>query len=217
MRLIPVKTPRVLKYLYPNYIWNIKTSENVIYLTFDDGPTPEITEWTLNTLEAYNAKATFFCIGDNVEKHPDILKKTIASGHAIGNHTQSHIKGWQTTTKDYIKNTENCQRIFKSKIDNSTFESINLFRPPYGKITRKQGKALINQDYKIIMWDVIAFDWDNAISKAQCLKNVITNTGKGSIVVFHDSFKASKHMQYTLPKVLDYFTNKGYRFDALKL
>lgn len=215
MPFTPVKTPKVVKSLFPNYIWNIDTLQKDIYLTFDDGPTPEITQWTLDTLAKYNAKATFFCIGANIEKHPNIFLNIIKAGHSIGNHTQQHLKGWKTNTKAYLKDIEKAQKVVKSKILNSQFKIQNLFRPPYGKITPKQGKALLEKGYNIIMWDVLSYDWDKTVSKEDCLNNVISKTQNGSIVVFHDSVKAFKNMQYVLPKVLKYYTEAGYRFKSL--
>uniref|UniRef100_UPI004048BAA6 polysaccharide deacetylase family protein n=1 Tax=Mariniflexile sp. TaxID=1979402 RepID=UPI004048BAA6 len=196
MTLTPVKTPLAVKKMFANYIWDIETKEKVIYLTFDDGPTPEITHWTLNVLKTYNAKATFFCIGNNVEKHPDIFQNILEEGHAIGNHTQNHIKGWKTKAKDYLANIQSCENVFKIQIPKSKIVNqkslivnrnssiINLFRPPYGQITPKQGKKLIELGYKIIMWDVLSFDWEQETSKETCLKNVTSKATSGSIVVF---------------------------------
>ncbi|WP_406685049.1 polysaccharide deacetylase family protein [Seonamhaeicola sp. MEBiC1930] len=223
MTLTPIKTPLLAKKMFPNYVWDIPTNEKSIYLTFDDGPTPEITTWVLNTLRAFNAKATFFCIGDNVKKYPDVFQAILKAGHHIGNHTQNHINGWNTRSKDYLKNIEECNSEFsnfKYNIPNSKLETnnppiVNLFRPPYGHITPKQGKKLIANGYKIIMWDVLSFDWDKNVSNETCLKNVISKTQKGSIIVFHDSIKASKNMQYVLPKVLEYFSKKEYAFKAI--
>lgn len=215
MPLTPVKTPKVVKSLFPNYTWDIDTTEKEIYLTFDDGPTPEITAWTLDILNQYSAKATFFCIGANVEKHPDIFKSILENGHTIGNHTQEHIKGWKTATKAYVKNIEKAQKVFESNIQNSEFRIQNLFRPPYGKITPKQGKRLLALGYNIVMWDVLSFDWDNTVTPEQCFNNVISKVKNGSIIVFHDSVKASNNMQYTLPKVLAYYSKSGYKFKSL--
>jgi peptidoglycan-N-acetylglucosamine deacetylase len=220
MTLTPVKTPLVAKKMFPNYIWDIATKDKIIYLTFDDGPTPEITNWTLNTLKKYNAKATFFCIGNNVEKHPNIFQNILDEGHAIGNHTQNHIKGWKTKTNDYLANIELCENVFKNRFPKSLIVNrqssiVNLFRPPYGQITPKQGKKLIALGYKIIMWDVLSFDWEKEVSKETCLNNVTSKATNGSIIVFHDSIKASKNMQFTLPKVLDYFSKKGFKFESL--
>jgi len=215
MTLTPVKTPLVVKKMFPNYIWDIASTNKTIYLTFDDGPTPEITNWTLNTLKAFNAKATFFCIGNNIEKHPDIFQNIIKEGHAIGNHTYNHVKGWKTKTDNYLKNIELCESEFKNQIQNNKSVTTNLFRPPYGQISPKQGKQLRNKGYKIIMWDILSFDWDSKVSNESCLNNVIAKTKDGSIIVFHDSIKASKNMQYALPKVLEHFNNLNYKFSSI--
>ncbi|GAA4800349.1 polysaccharide deacetylase family protein [Litoribaculum gwangyangense] len=221
MTFTPIKTPIVAKKLFPNYVWDIPANDKVIYLTFDDGPTPEITNWTLKTLKAYKAKATFFCIGDNIEKHPDIFYNVLNDGHTIGNHTQNHIKGWKTKTKDYLNNITEAKKVIDShkekfSIANRQSTINNLFRPPYGQISPKQGKTLISLGYKIIMWDVLSFDWDKSITPELCLNNVTSKAKNGSIVVFHDSIKASKNMQYALPKVLDYFNGKGFQFKSLE-
>lgn len=213
MPLIPIKTPIVAKKIFPNYIWDVATSEKIIYLTFDDGPTPEITTWTLDILKQFQAKATFFCIGHNIEKYPDIFQKTVNDGHAIGNHTQNHIKGWRVKTKKYLSNITIAQKVIDKQTQKST--NNNLFRPPYGQITPKQGKQLMALGYHIIMWDVLSFDWEDSVNKETCLDNVISKTRAGSIIVFHDSLKASKNMQYTLPKVLEHFSKEGYRFEAI--
>jgi peptidoglycan/xylan/chitin deacetylase (PgdA/CDA1 family) len=213
MTLTPVKTPIIVKKMFPNYIWDIATTEKVISLTIDDGPTPEMTNWTLAILKQYSAKATFFCIGSNIEKYPEIFENTVNGGHTIGNHTQNHIKGWETKAKDYLTNIAQAQKVINSQNQESAI--MNLFRPPYGLITPKQGKQLTALGYHIIMWDVLSFDWEASIDKETCLKNVISKTTAGSIIVFHDSVKASKNMQYALPKVLEHFSRKGYRFKAL--
>ncbi|WP_223551453.1 polysaccharide deacetylase family protein [Aestuariivivens sp. NBU2969] len=220
MGLAPVKIPLVVKKMFPNYIWSIPTNKKTLYLTFDDGPTPEITQWTLNTLKTFNAKATFFCIGSNIEKHPNIFQNILNEGHSIGNHTHNHLKGWNTKTKTYLENVELCQAVLKSQITNYklqiTNSSIyNLFRPPYGKMKPKQGKALLNLKFKIVMWDVLSFDWDKTVTKEDCLNNIISKATDGSIIVFHDSVKAAKNMQYALPKVLEHFSESGYEFKAL--
>ena len=212
MDFTPIKTPLAAKKMFPNYVWDVQSNEKVIYLTFDDGPTPEITNWTLNTLKKYNAKATFFCIGNNIEKHPDIFQNILDEGHAIGNHTFNHVKGWKTKIKNYLEEVRKAQKIIKFYESSS----VNLFRPPYGQITPKQGKKLIEKGYKIIMWDVLSFDWDKSVMPETCLNNVIDKTVNGSIIVFHDSIKASKNMQYALPKVLDYFSGKEYTFKSLE-
>ena len=220
--LFPAKMPWLLKKIFPNYVWdffsnNKKTSDKVLYLTFDDGPVPEATEFVLEELKKHNAKATFFCIGENVEKHSDIFNKVINDGHAIGNHTQHHLEGWNTSTKDYISNTLKAQEIIDSELKNHQLVVVNLFRPPYGRIKRKQGKVLRKLGYKIIMWDVVGKDWRDDVTEEDCLKNVIDNTVNGSIIVLHDSMKALKNVKYVLPKMLEYFSSKGYRFEKIEL
>lgn len=205
MKFTPIKTPSLLKRVFPNMVWSIATKEKIIYLTFDDGPTPEITDWTLNLLKQYKAEATFFCIGKNVEEHPEIFKRILQHGHGIGNHTHNHLKGWKSSTKDYIKNTNTASHLIKS----------NLFRPPYGRITPQQSKAISKKGFQIIMWTILSLDWDKTITKEKCANNVIKNASSGDIIVFHDSLKASRNMQYTLPKVLEYFSNKGFKFKRI--
>lgn len=215
MNLIPAKTPYLVKKLFPNYIWDIKEESKVLYLTFDDGPTPDITDWTLDLLQKYDAKSTFFCIGNNVEKHPDIFRRIRREGHSIGNHTFNHPRGWNTETDKYITEVKQTQISIDSRIDSHDSQTKNLFRPPYGQITNKQSNVLHDLGYKIIMWDVLAFDWMDTISNETCYQNVVSKAESGSIVVFHDSVKASKRMQYALPKVLDYFSNKGFEFKRI--
>ncbi|MBO3097084.1 polysaccharide deacetylase family protein [Gelidibacter pelagius] len=222
MNLIPVRTPRLIKGIFPNYIWNMPQDQKIIYLTFDDGPTPEITHWTLNTLKEYNAKGTFFCIGNNIKKHPEIFCNILKDGHAIGNHTYSHPKGWATNSDVYVDQVKKTQDIidyqiqnFKIQNPNSKSETQKLFRPPYGQITPKQGKRLLSSGYKIIMWDILAFDWKDSISVEQCAKNVVSKARPGSIVVFHDSVKASRNMMFALPKILHYFNEAGFKFERL--
>ncbi|WP_397364710.1 polysaccharide deacetylase family protein [Olleya sp. R77988] len=215
MPVFPVKTPKLIQCLFPKYLWKKAFVSKTIYLTFDNGPTPEITQWTLDQLKLYNAKATFFCIGDNIKKYPDIFKSVLDEGHSVGNHTYNHLKGWETNTEKYIKNTGESQNLIELKSQNLKGENQKLFRPPFGKIKRSQAKQLLKQGYKIVMWSVLSYDWEQQISKEKCLQNVIKTTTSGSIVVFHDSIKASRNMQYALPKVLDYFSKKGYTFKAL--
>jgi peptidoglycan/xylan/chitin deacetylase (PgdA/CDA1 family) len=217
MSLIPIKTPLVVKKLLPDYIWEVSTTDKVIYLTFDDGPTPEITDWTLKTLKQYNAQATFFCIGNNIKKHPKLFKSILDNGHLIGNHSNTHLKGWKTKKTEYITDVESCQNIINSEIKNSAISDTKLFRPPYGQIKPKQGKALMALDYKIIMWNVLSFDWDKTVSPETCLNNVISKSQSGSIIVFHDSIKAYKNLNYALPKVLDYFSERNYSFKSLDI
>jgi peptidoglycan-N-acetylglucosamine deacetylase len=223
MDITPVTTPTILKKAFPNLVWELPAKNKSIYLTFDDGPTPEITAWTLDILKQFDAKATFFCIGKNIEEHPEIFSKIITNGHAIGNHTYNHLKGWKTKTKNYLENVNKAQEVIARHLIHSKFQIPinlksqirNLFRPPYGQIRPKQIKKLSQQGYNIIMWSVLSIDYDNTLPKEKCLKNIIENTSSGDIVVFHDSIKASKNMQYALPKVLEYFSKKGYVFKRI--
>jgi len=182
-----------------------------LFLTFDDGPIPGPTDFALETLKKYSSKATFFCIGDNVQKHPNIVKKIIEDSHVIGNHTFNHVKGWSTSLEKYIENVDQCDL----ELQSSRLEArgLKLFRPPYGRITRRQIKAL--SDYKIIMWDVLTIDYNKNVSPEACLKNSIRATLPGSIIVFHDSLKAERNMMYALPRFIEHFLAQGYVFKAL--
>jgi peptidoglycan-N-acetylglucosamine deacetylase len=211
-----IKTNNLIKKIFSNYVWDVPNIEKKIYLTFDDGPTPEITEWVLDELKKHNAKATFFCIGHNIEKHPEIFKRVIENGHSIGNHTFNHLNGWKTSISEYIENFELCE----TSISNlKSSEILNLkskiFRPPYGKIKTSQSKTLRQLGYKIIMWDVLSADFDSTITPEKCLENVLKNTTTGSIIVFHDSVKAFPNLEYTLPKALEYWVEKGFVFEKL--
>jgi peptidoglycan/xylan/chitin deacetylase (PgdA/CDA1 family) len=214
-----IKTPFLLKKLYPSsLIWNKARAHKVIYLTFDDGPIPIVTPWVLKTLKNFNAKATFFCIGENITKYPEIFTQLKADEHAIGNHTYNHLKGWTTDDKTYLENYNKCQLLTQT----------NLFRPPYGRIKFSQIKLLKNQvstrkyqddlqhhQISIVMWDVLSGDFDIKLSLEKCLRNVIKHTQNGSIVVFHDSLKAWDRLEYVLPKALKYWTEKGFEFKTL--
>ena len=214
-----IKTPFLLKKLYPSsLIWNKSREDKSIFLTFDDGPIPIVTPWVLKTLKNFNAKATFFCIGENITKHPEIFAQLKADGHAIGNHTYNHLKGWITDDETYLENINKCQQLTQT----------HLFRPPYGRIKRSQIKLLKYQvfsskyqddlqrnQFSIVMWDVLSGDFDTQLSPDKCLKNVIKNTENGSIVVFHDSLKAWERLEFVLPKALKYWTEKGFEFKAL--
>ena len=203
-----IKTPLLLKKLYPGLIWNLDREQHCIYLTFDDGPIPIVTPFVLKTLKQYNARATFFCIGDNIQKHPDVFEQVIADGHTIGNHTFNHLRGWETDTELYTDNFKQCDELVKSP----------FFRPPYGRIKRAQIaalKAVKNNNLKIIMWDVLTGDFDINLAPDKCLKRVLAAAENGSIVVFHDSLKAFPRLEHVLPRALKYWTKKGYQFKAL--
>ena len=196
----------LLPLLFPSLTWNIRQKEKILYLTFDDGPVPEVTPWVLHELSKYNARATFFCIGDNVRKHPEIYQQIIASGHLTGNHTQHHLSGWNVKHDIYIQDVEAAAVFIKS----------SLFRPPYGRITPSIIKRL-KSTYKIIMWDVLSYDFDVTRTAEYCAKKVIGSAHKGSIIVFHDSIKAEPRLKRALPDVLKHFHEQGYRFEALSI
>lgn len=201
-------SPFWLKALFPGFIWRVPTSEKKIFLTFDDGPIPDITEWVLETLKQHHAKATFFCIGDNVRKHPDVFQKLLKGGHSIGNHTFNHMNGWKSADNAYLENIEKCS-------DQFNFET-NLFRPPYGRIKKSQSKIVLTER-KIIMWDVLSGDFSKSLTPEVCLKKTIQYARPGSIILFHDSIKASKSMQYALPRFLEHYTREGFSFEALPM
>lgn len=206
--------------MFPKYIWEIPTPKKELYLTFDDGPTPNVTDWVLSALKQFKAKATFFCIGDNVRKYPELFNQIIQEGHSVGNHTYNHIKGWKTKTKHYLENALMAEELMALQIPSTKHQIaniINLFRPPYGQIKRKQGKELMALGYHIVMWDVLSFDWDKTVSNQDCLNHVISKSKNGSIIVFHDSIKASSNMKFTLPKVLEYYTERGFCFKPIVL
>ncbi len=198
----------------------MKTSSKELYLTFDDGPVSGPTDFVLNELEKADAKATFFCIGDNVNKHPEVFKKIIRQGHRIGNHTFHHLSGWKTKKEKYLENIRLCEAEltrFTQDLSRRNEQLITnnqqLFRPPYGRIKRSQIKLLT--DFKIIMWDVLTHDYAESLSHDTCLKGSIAATRPGSIIVFHDSHKAEKNLTYVLPRFISHFKNLGYTFHSL--
>ncbi len=194
----------LLKKVFPKMVWNIPTTEKILFLTFDDGPHPEITPWVLDALKQYNAKATFFCVGENVKRNPVIYQRILMEGHSTGNHTHSHLKGWVTMNKKYFDDVAECSKHIHSK----------LFRPPYGKIKPSQARTL-HKNYRIIMWDVLSCDYDENISAEKCFQNVESKGKEGSIIVFHDSEKALPRLKYVLPKTLEKFTAEGFQFGRI--
>ncbi len=213
-----VKTPKFVQRIFPERIWAFPISEKKeVFLTFDDGPIPEVTPWVLDTLKKYHAKATFFCIGDNVRKHPDVFRRVLEEGHSIGNHTFNHLSGWKTKAGTYIENVALADKEINTILNKTsqTEKQGPLFRPPYGRLTSKQSKLLRDSGYKIIMWDVLSGDFDVKISEEKCYKNVYENLELGSIVVFHDSLKAEKHLRYCLPKLLEFITERGWNAAAI--
>ena len=205
-----VKTPWWLKKIYSFYTWSIPTKEKILYLTFDDGPHPEATPFVLEELKKFDALATFFCIGKNVLAYPDIYKRILDEGHAVGNHTQNHLNGWKTPNDVYMKDIAEAANYIDS----------NLFRPPYGRITLFQAKnlpaAMKGKKSKIIMWDVLSADFDEAITNEQSMQIVVFRSSPGSIIVFHDSEKAFQKLNYVLPKILHHFSTLGFKFLSLE-
>ena len=200
-----IKPPKFIRRLMPDLIWEIEDQDGV-FLTFDDGPTPGVTEWILATLKRYNAKATFFVLGKNVEMYPDIYQRIISEGHKVGNHTYSHQKGWGMSLERYIEDVDFAGDIVHSE----------LFRPPYARVTAAQMRA-VAQRYKIVMWDIVSRDYNRALSPQKCLRNVTDHLTAGSIVVFHDSEKAFKNMSYALPRTLKRVNELGLKCKIIEL
>lgn len=201
------RSPFWLQWFYPTLTWRKNRKEKIIYLTFDDGPIPVVTPYVLNTLKKFNAQATFFCIGENIDKYPEIFSEVISEGHTVGNHTHSHLKGWNTRDDDYLNDISKC----------SGFTGSRLFRPPYGRIKKSQIAAINKQfpETEIVMWDVLSGDFDQTISARTCINNVLKNTRNGSIIVFHDSIKAFGLLEQSLPIVLEKLSAQGFVFRTL--
>lgn len=204
--LFPVRPPWLLTRFLNRYTWRIPESSDrkTVYLTFDDGPVPQHTGFVLDVLKEYGAQATFFCIGENAARHPELIERILASGHSLGNHTYHHLNGWKTPLLNYLADIEKAAEVIPS----------NLFRPPYGRINMKQGRCLLEK-YRVIMWDVLSYDFETSETPERCYKNVINYTRPGSIVVFHDSAKAAPNLEKTLPAYLDFLKNEGYECRAL--
>ena len=206
----PIKTPWWLKRLYPGLVWRpaSPSDKKTVYLTFDDGPHPDATPYVLDELKRYGARATFFCIGKNVQLYPQIYRRILENGHRVGNHTQNHLSGWKVSDKKYLEDIRDAARYIDS----------DLFRPPYGRITRFQSKLLRGKPFhfQVIMWDVLSGDFDVSINAARCARNVIRHAADGSIVVFHDSEKAFPRLREALPAVLEHFTGLGYQLEAIR-
>ena len=201
------KTPGIISKIFKDRTWRIDTDENLLYLTFDDGPHPEATTFVLDELKKLNAKATFFCVGKNVKENFALYERIISEGHKVGNHTYSHLNGWKTEDKTYIEDISKAAEIIDS----------DLFRPPYGRITKFQIRAISGEKLhlKTIMWDVLSGDFDPSVDGENCYLNVVNNAKSGSIVVFHDSPKSFTTLQYALPKILKYYSEKEYLFPVL--
>ena len=202
--MLIARIPSLLKRTLKSVTWEIPSANREVYLTFDDGPTPDVTDWVLDQLAGYDAHATFFCLGKNVENHPDILERITSKGHSIGNHSHTHIKGFRSSVNEYSQDIARAARVIDS----------SLFRPPYGRILPKHIKAL-SADYRVIMWSVLSVDYDPSVEEEQVVKNVVDHVAPGSIIVFHDSVKASKNLYYARPRVLAFLKAEGYTMRAI--
>lgn len=197
--------PKILQKIFPSLVWKCLTNEKKVWLTFDDGPNPKVTNYILNVLKKNNIKATFFCVGNKIEQYPDIINKIKQEGHTIGNHSYSHINGFKTSTKKYINDISKCQELIPNT---------KIFRPPFGKITPIQISKL-KQDFKIIMWDVMAYDFRDSLTKEECLLNVTDNVESGSIIVLHDNLKSFEKIKYLLPKIIDKLKDRKFNFSEI--
>lgn len=193
-----------IQWLYPQYTWRVKTLEKKIFLTFDDGPCPDVTDPILDILDQYQVKATFFCIGREVDRYPDLYQRTIAHGHRIGNHSYSHISGYKMSAKEYVADVAKASKLIES----------NLYRPPYGKMKRSQSQAIAH-NYKIMMWDIMPGDFDPKVSAQECYKHIISGARPGSIIVLHDNLKSKKSVLDVLPRAIEHLLETGYAFDTL--
>jgi len=202
------KTPGFVISLLPGLIWKIASNRKEVYLTFDDGPVPGITEWVLDTLDQFGAKASFFVVGDNVQKYPDLFTRMVECGHSIGNHTQNHLNAWQNNQKEFLNNIELCNRSMHG------YSGKPLFRPPHGKLTPGIIRK-VKSKYQIVMWDVLSGDYDPSISADSCLKKSLYHTSEGSIIVFHDSYKAEKKLKSVLPAYMRDLDSRGFSFKSL--
>ena len=198
------RAPRILKPISSQLIWEIESDKKEVFLTFDDGPHPEITPWVLAELKKHNAKATFFLVGENAKNYPEVIKQIIAEGHHIGNHTYNHVKGWSTSAKKYYRNTLKCEPLFQT----------TLFRPPHGRITKSQYNRL-SRKYRIIMWSVLSGDYDRLLKPKKIINGVLKNTVEGSVIVFHDSVKAEKNLKESLPEVLTQLYANGFKSSSI--
>ena len=202
----PARIPFWIKWIYPSFVWQMPGDEKALYLTFDDGPHPTITPIVLDLLSKYNAKATFFCIGDRVKRYPEIMERIRLEGHSIGNHTQHHVNGWEISDRDYIDQVNQAAEFIPSK----------LFRPPYGRIKRSQAGLLQKEGYKVVMWTILSADYDHKLSNEECLRRVVRRIESGDIYLFHDSEKGKERMLAVLPRLLKVATDKGFLFKKIE-
>jgi len=199
----------IFRFLFPSLIWNVPTKEKELFLTFDDGPIPEVTEWVLDILKSHDVKATFFCVGENIRKHPQVFQRIINEGHLVANHTSHHMNGKKFSTEEYIEDVRLCEEMMG---DTNTKK---LFRPPYGKLKRSQ-RIILQKEYKIIMWEVLSADFDPKLSPEKCLEKTVQYTKEGSIVLFHDSVKTIQKIEVVLPAYLAIMKAKGFKFSLFK-
>ena len=199
-----VKIPKFIQILFPSIIWRQKNYQNNIWLTFDDGPTPKVTPFILNTLKEENVKATFFLVGEQIERQPDLYNQIISDGHVIANHSYSHINSWKSNTLDYLNDIEKCQKLMPKN---------KLFRPPYGKISALQIRRL-KKKYKIILWDVLSWDFSLSIAPSKVKRNVMKNTKQGSIIVFHNNQKSFQNLTSILKETIQELKQKGFSFST---
>ena len=202
------KTPKLFEFIYPEAIWHGPRNKKHVYLTFDDGPVPDVTEYVLDLLSEYRIKATFFCVGENVIKYPEIFKRILREGHGVGNHTFNHLNGWQVDEKEYMNNIQLCLDAFRKM---GYKNDVHLFRPPYGKI-RKRTFAKIKEDYKIIMWDVLSYDFSRKVNEQKCLEKSLRFTKKGSIIIFHDSNKTFDKIKLVISQYIKSLKDRNYEF-----
>jgi peptidoglycan/xylan/chitin deacetylase (PgdA/CDA1 family) len=210
---VPVRTPGIIKKLLPGLHFSVPGKEKVLFATFDDGPLPDFCPWILSCLKEFDARASFFLVGENAQRHPELVRQLVENGHSIGNHTQNHLNGFSTRSNRYLTNIKECQEILQPFLPQS---QAPMFRPPYGKIRPGQIRALRQAGYEIVMWDVLSKDYDPGQSADELYRNVVNNAKPGSILVFHDNRKAEKNLKLALPRILQSLSEEGYRFEALK-
>lgn len=204
------KTPHIVSRLLDSMTWKVPYADRTLYLTFDDGPTPGVTDVAMDLLDEYNAKATFFLVGKNAEAHPELVHELMRRGHTIGNHTYSHPNALKVTPEKYLSEVQLAQEVFLELFD----LNVRNFRPPYGMITPSL-KSVLSEHFNIVMWDVLSGDFDPELSKEKCLSSVLEKSKEGSIIVFHDSLKSKEKMLHCLPAVLAHFSQQNYHFAAL--
>lgn len=204
--MVITKIPKLIQYLLYYFEFKIKGENKILYLTFDDGPIPEVTPEVLDILDKYNAKATFFCVADNIKKHPEVFQSIIDRGHRLGNHTYHHIKGWETPNNEYFEDIERANQLVNS----------NLFRPPYGRIGFFQAREL-RKKYRLILWSVLSYDYSGKLSKEKVWDNIRKSVTDNDIILFHDNIKARDNMIYSLSNTLFFYSKRGFQFKSIPI